>query len=116
MVFKGLFVGIDRYASPQVNWLSCARRDAIALHALFSDTLGAGAVLLTDEAATKAAIEAQLQHLTSCDPDDVVVLAFSGHGTTTHELVTFDADLRDLASSCIPLEALTEWFSQIPAN
>lgn len=115
-MLQGLFVGIDRYASPYINWLSCARCDATALHALFSDTLGDGAVLLTDEAATKEAIEAQLQHLTRCDPDDVVVLAFSGHGTTTHGLVTFDADLSDLVNSCIPLGALTDWFSKIPAN
>jgi helicase len=37
---KGLFIGIDRYMSPMVNELSCARRDAVALEALFSDTLG----------------------------------------------------------------------------
>ncbi len=41
MAFKGLFIGIDRYNSTEINWLSCASRDATALHALFSDTLGA---------------------------------------------------------------------------
>jgi hypothetical protein len=40
MAFKGLFIGIDRYASTEINWLSCASRDARALHALFSDTGG----------------------------------------------------------------------------
>jgi len=30
--FKGLFIGIDRYASPGIGWLSCARRDAEGLH------------------------------------------------------------------------------------
>ena len=34
MAFKGLFIGIDRYDSPEINWLSCANRDAKALHAL----------------------------------------------------------------------------------
>jgi helicase len=33
MAFKGLFIGIDRYDSPEINWLSCANRDAKALHA-----------------------------------------------------------------------------------
>jgi hypothetical protein len=33
VAFKGLFIGIDRYASTEINWLSCAARDAIALHA-----------------------------------------------------------------------------------
>jgi len=49
MAFKGLFIGMDRYASPGVNWLSCASRDAKALHALFTDTLGGDTALLTDE-------------------------------------------------------------------
>jgi helicase len=47
MGFKGLFIGIDRYASAGVNWLSCASRDARALHALFTDTLGGDTTLLT---------------------------------------------------------------------
>ncbi|MGH9742823.1 MAG: hypothetical protein ACRD51_10775 [Candidatus Acidiferrum sp.] len=49
MAFKGLFIGIDRYASAEINSLSCANRDAIALHALFTDTLGGETALLTDE-------------------------------------------------------------------
>lgn len=96
MKFRGLFVGIDRYASPQINELSCARRDAVALHALFADNLGEGAGLLTDEQATRAAIEERFERLASCDEDDVVVVAFSGHGSETHELVTHDADVYDL--------------------
>jgi helicase len=47
MAFKGLFIGIDRYNSAEINWLSCANRDATALHALFSDTLGGETTLLT---------------------------------------------------------------------
>jgi replicative superfamily II helicase len=116
MMFRGLFVGIDRYASPMVDELSCARRDAVALHALFADTLGDGARLLTDEQATYAAIEENFEALASCDEDDVVVVAFSGHGSETHELITHDADVNDLAGSCVPLDTLTEWFSRIPAR
>ncbi len=80
MAFRGLFVGIDRYSSPEINWLSCARRDASALHALFTDTLGSGARLLVDQDAHRAAIQTQFESLASCDPDDVVVIGFSGHG------------------------------------
>jgi helicase len=114
--FLGLFIGIDRCASPDVNWLSCARRDAIALHALFADTLGPGGELLTDEQATRAALVERLERLADSDPDDVVVIAFSGHGTTTHELVTNDANPADLASSGISLSALNEMFVRIPAR
>ncbi len=34
MKFQGVFVGIDRYQSDGINWLSSAARDATALHAL----------------------------------------------------------------------------------
>ena len=79
MAFKGFFIGIDRYASPEINWLSCANRDATALHALFTDTLGGETMLLTDEQATVAAIRERFEQLATCSPDDVVVIAFSGH-------------------------------------
>jgi helicase len=115
MTFKGLFVGIDRYASTRIQRLSCARRDAVALHALFSDTLGGRARLLTDEEATRSAIEDEFNQLAFCDPEDVVVIAFSGHGTQTHQLVTYDTDVHDLDNTSIPLDMLTEWFSRIPS-
>jgi helicase len=85
MAFKGLFVGIDRYASVDINWLSCARRDATALHAIFADTLGGESSLITDDQATKDGLRLALERLSACDPNDVVVIGFSGHGTPTHD-------------------------------
>src|SRR4051812_4726869 len=99
MALHALFIGIDRFASPRIDWLSCARRDALALHALFTDTFGPGGVLLDDEKATCAAVEAWFQKMTACSPDDVVVITFSGHGSTTHELMTYDADPKDLENT-----------------
>ena len=117
MAYLGLFVGVDRYASPDISWLSSAARDATALYALFGDTFGAEhSRLLTDGAATRASIQEEFERLAACDPDDVVIVSFSGHGTPTHELVTFDADCNDLRGSCIPLDTLTEWFARIPAR
>lgn len=116
MALHGLFIGIDRCASPSIPWLGCARRDAIALHALFTDTLGGNTTLLQDSEATRATIETELEKLTHCKEDDVVVITFSGHGTETHELVTYDADRSDFAGSCIPLSTLSEWFEKIPAK
>jgi len=116
MRFRGLFIGIDRHASPAVNQLSFAKRDAMALYALFSDTLGEGGALLTDAQATRASIEACLADLSKASEDDFVVITFSGHGSETHELVTHDADPNSLAASCIPLSVLTEWFNRIPAK
>jgi Caspase domain len=56
------------------------------------------------------AIAAQFAALAQADPDDFVVIGFSGHGSETHELVTSDADVLDLEHTCIPLDELTEWF------
>lgn len=116
MKFYGLFIGIDRYESPSIAWLSCAKKDAKALHALFSDSLGGSSKLLLDNEATKANIQQELLSLTACSDEDVVVIMYSGHGTETHELVTYDADIKDIVNTSISLEVLTEWFSKIPAK
>lgn len=115
-MLRGLFVGIDRYVSPLINELSCARRDAVALEALFTDTLGGHSTLLTDVDATRGSIEAEFAALANCAPDDTVVIAFSGHGSEAHQLVTHDSDLRDLDGTTIPLARLADWFSSIPAS
>jgi hypothetical protein len=95
MAYRGLYSGIDRYRSPAINWLVGAKRDAVALHALFGDTLGDGGAPLVDHQATRATIEEHFSALAECDPDDLVV-AFSGHGSESHELVTHDANVADL--------------------
>lgn len=116
MPFRGLFIGIDRHQSPAVSDLSCARRDATALDALFADTLGGSSRLLTDGDATRARIEVEFAALADCDPEDTVVIGFSGHGSETHELIPFDADTSDLAKTAIPLDLLQDWFARIPAR
>jgi hypothetical protein len=42
----------------------------------------------------------------------VVVISFSGHGSTTHELVTHDADPDNLPSTSLPLDQLTDAFAR----
>jgi hypothetical protein len=116
MAFRGLFIGIDKYASPEVNELSCAKRDAVALEALFRDTLGGKSVLLTDAEATSARITAEFEALAACSPEDTVVITFSGHGSQTHQLAAYDTALGDLEGTAIPLSALVEWFSRVPAR
>lgn len=116
MAFKGLFIGIDRYVSPGIEWLSCSGRDAMALHALFADTLGGETTLLMDEEATLGTIRERFEHLATVDPDDVVVIAFSGHGTETHELVAYDTEPFNLANTTLPLTMLGEWCARIPAR
>jgi helicase len=116
MAFTGLFIGIDRCASSQINWLSCARRDAVALHALFTDTFDGDTTLLTEENATRPEIEKRFEGLATCAKDAVIVVSFSGHGTRTHHLVTYDTDVRDLDGTGVPLETLSQWLSCILAR
>lgn len=116
MAFHGLFIGIDRYASPDADWLTCAANDARALHALFTDTLGGTSSLLLDEQATTDAITKELMRLADVAADDLVVISFSGHGTETHELASYDIDLWDIPNTTISLDRLGELCAQIPAN
>ncbi len=116
MAFRGLFVGVDRYQSPDIRDLSCAARDATALEALFADTLGGPTVLLTDQDATLSRIETELETLSQCDADDTVVIAFSGHGSETHELIAHDTVFDNIEATSLRLDRLQEWFSKIPAR
>ena len=116
MAFRGLFIGIDRYVSPHINELGCARRDATALDALFGDTLGGSSVLLVNDEATRSRIEAEFAALENCTPDDTVVIGFSGHGSETHELVAHDSEVNDLPRTAIHLDQVQQWFSRIPAR
>ncbi|MGX7006171.1 DEAD/DEAH box helicase [Caballeronia sp. KNU42] len=116
MGFRGLFIGIDRYASADIGELSCARRDAVALEALFADTLGGNTVLLADKDATRDRIAAEFTALENVDPEDTVVIGFSGHGSETHELVAHDTDIYDIARTTISLDQIERWFSHIPAK
>ena len=48
--------------------------------------------------------------------DDVVVVALSGHGSETHELVAYDTDPYDISGTSIPLTTLGEWCARIPCR
>ena len=117
IVFHGLFVGIDKYASPLIDDLACSARDAKALYALFADSLGAkDSTLLLDSRATKSEIVASLESLDAANLDDLVFIHFSGHGSDTHQLVTHDADPLSLDATAISLQSIVELFSRIPAK
>lgn len=116
MKVYGIFIGIDRFQSPSINWLSCAKRDAVALYSLFADNLQGDFHLMFDENATRNSIESRIKDLSNCSVDDIVIFSFSGHGTTTHELVTYDTNTNDIGSTTISLDILAEWFKNIPAK
>ena len=116
MRFHGLFIGADRYQSPDIRWLSSAVRDAKALSALFADNFSGDSRSLTDSEATLDAIRAELDRLaTVSGPEDLVVVSHSGHGSSTHELIPYDADRRNLAETALPLAELAERLNKISA-
>lgn len=116
-MFRGLHIGIDRYADPRVQWLSGAVRDAEALHALFADTFDVEGGLLTDETATAAAIRDSLTDLaTTAVDDDIVAITYAGHGSEDHYLIPHDAEVSRMAETCISLDELANLISAIPGQ
>ncbi|WP_205647933.1 DEAD/DEAH box helicase [Actinomadura rubteroloni] len=103
--FHGLFVGLDNYAAPQFKALNYAKRDAAVLHALFWDAFDEKPTLVTDADATKDRLLTEIGHLASVSTDeDVVVLTYSGHGTSTGELATYNADPDRLEATALRLD------------
>lgn len=83
MTIKAVFVGINKHLDTSIPELSGARRDATALWALFTDTVeDLSGRLMVDEAATHAEVSrAMLGTLAAASANDVVVIAFTGHGS-----------------------------------
>ena len=112
MAVKAIFVGINRYLDPAIAELSGARRDAMALWALFTDTIeGLAARRLVDEEATQSDVsDAILGTLEGAHEDDVIVITFAGHGSPDGRLVLSDTDATDLPSTALPMTALADAF------
>src|SRR5262249_40044237 len=84
---------------------------------LFTDNIGGDSRLITDADATLNRFRDELVRLQNdSDAEDVVVIMFSGHGSDTHELVTYDTDLYNLSSTALPLAEFTDLISAIPAK
>ena len=88
MALLSTFVGAGKYSDPDIPDLIGATRDAIALHALFADSISDGtSTLLIDEEATVNRIRTALQEtLNAASEEDVVVFSFSGHGSHDHRI------------------------------
>lgn len=118
MALKAIFVGINKHLDAAVPELSGARRDAVALWALFTDTIdGLAARLLVDEAATHAEVSrAILGTLLAAQADDVVVISFAGHGSPDGSLVLFDTDVANFQGTALPMADLAEAFKTTQAR
>jgi replicative superfamily II helicase len=118
MAIIATFIGIDKHADPRIRDLMGARRDAMALWALFADTMpNIQARLLTNDEATVAGVLQVLDEtFYSAGPDDTIILSFSGHGTRDHRLVTHDTTIENLSTTTIPMSDLAGRFKRTPAK
>ena len=118
MKFHGVFIGVGRYADPEIPELVGASRDATALHALFADSMPATSPLLfVDRDATTAAVRQVLSRIErAVEPEDTVVLYFSGHGSHDHRLAMHDTQLCELSSTTISMEEIARFFKQVRAR
>jgi len=111
-------VGIDRHKDPTIRDLNGAKRDAMAVWALFVDTLPeATSSLLTDDSATLAAVENLLATtLDAAGPEDTVILNFAGHGTHDHRVVLHDTLRMDLPGTTLAMADLARRFRESRAK
>jgi helicase len=118
MAVLACFIGIDRFLDPKVRELTGARRDALGLWSLFTDTLaGARTGLLVDADATVARIrQAFDETLEAAGPDDTVIISFAGHGSHDHRLVVHDTMATDVPGTTIPMAELAERFRRTKAR
>ena len=79
MALISKFVGIDRYSDIRITDLTGAKRDGIALWALFIDTVNdIQAELLTDNRATyNEVVRALDESLGAATPDDTVIFTWN---------------------------------------
>ena len=112
MALIARFIGVNKYLDPNIRELHGAGRDAIALWALFSDTISEmDAQILTDSASTVTAIRIALKEtLINATKDDSVILFFSGHGSRDHRLAAYDTLLSDLHQTTVPMQELADLF------
>ncbi|KGC90820.1 DEAD/DEAH box helicase family protein [Burkholderia pseudomallei] len=118
MATKAVFVGINKQIDPTIDELTGAKRDALALWALFTDTLpNLSARLLIDEEATKQTVsQTILQTLANAEEDDVVIISFAGHGTPDGCLAFYDTQRTDLAATTLPMADLADAFKATKAR
>jgi helicase len=118
VTIRAIFVGINKHTDPTIPELSGARPDAMALWALFTDTIGdLTARLLVDERGTHTEVsQAILGTLSAAQEDDVIIISFAGHGSPDGSLILFDTEVADLPGTALSMIALAEAFKSTKAR
>ncbi|HXG67002.1 MAG TPA: caspase family protein [Blastocatellia bacterium] len=138
-------IGISRYANGdknldgyQITNLKNAADDAQAIYEFLQSPAGGGfrdvseggnMVLLKDEQATKANVEAALNRLKQTKPEDYFVIYIAAHGAImpyrkpgtdvtvdVPYFVLYDTDLRKPRETAMEMEAFSRLVSEIPAK
>ncbi len=115
--------GVSTYRDPSLN-LSWAARDILDLEARFKAMEGKGygavrSLALTDGNVTTQSIREAKNLLEGAKPDDVFVLAISGHGLhdtdayATYYFLTHDADLRALSATAADFDFIEELLQDV---
>src|SRR6266700_3689417 len=112
------FIGANTYLDPNISDLIGAGNDALALWALFSDTIaGIDAQLIVGATATVQGIRQALREtLENATADDTVIFFYSGHGSHDHRLAAYDTSLTDLTRTTVPMQDLAEHFKRCQAK
>ncbi len=117
MAFYGIFIGVNKYADPEIRDLSGARNDALALGTLFEDTLGISCQIITGEEATVSNISGALRHLMAAATEsDTITFYYSGHGSQDHRITACDTKLNDLAATTISMSTIAGFFRDSKAG
>ncbi|HXG94939.1 MAG TPA: caspase family protein [Blastocatellia bacterium] len=136
-----VLIGISRYkygdqnvGGYEIKNLKNAADDAQAIYEFLRSEEGGGfpedhIILLKDENATKAQVEAALAKLKQTRPDDFFMLFIAAHGVLAPQydesakktvevpyFVMYDSDLRDMAHTGLPMETFQKAVREIPAK
>jgi helicase len=118
MAIKASFIGVDKHIDSDIRDLTGAVRDAKALWALFSDTIPEikANLILNEYATTEAVLHAISNSLNEANPEDTIIISFSGHGTRDHRLVTFNTAVNNLSDSTISMKEIADCFRNSKAQ
>lgn len=111
MTIYATFVGVNTHADDRIKELTGAVSDAVALWALFMDSVPEmkSNILINEEATTENIKASFDEHLSNIGCGDTLLFFFAGHGSPDHHLVTYDTNRNDISESSIPMNELSTW-------
>jgi helicase len=117
MAFFSAFVGVNKHSEIRIPELTGARQDAMALWAIFTDSLTEKPICLLDDAATVVAIRDALDRtIGNASSDDWALFYFAGHGSPGYQLIAYDTRLDAVAETTIPMSELAELLNKSKAR